>query len=281
MSNGVAPLGDIDFRTISGPGNIVNANMGVGTGLKTDPTLIKYVLPNEIDNFLKSVKYEPYVTMYRDCDNQAYWGWAHLRHRFPGVPSGIASGINDQGIAHAEIMYWVEGSAQPIFWDQNRKSPVGNYQTIYSAIAFPWGSIPCSIPPFASFTPLANPGFFYNESYHVYPKQAIVNYLTNRGYDTQCGKDPVDHKIYNPHEFETGGRWTSYDDALWGVVHLRKQFIGCAVGIARGKKVDGDLPSTIIIWHYPNDDNSQQPVPCYWDTKANRLVNFNPERIIY
>lgn len=286
----VDPIGRIDFRigndreNIKGPRNIINANEGVGTGLKNDPLLIFPVNANAIDTFLKSLDYGAYIKTWYDCDNQAYWGMAHLRHRWPGICCGVASGINDRGEKHAEIMYWLDGVAHPYFWDQNRATTVGDYRKIHSAIAFPWGSLPDTKPPFNGFKPISNPAFFYNEKYLIYPTQFIIDFLKNRKYDNPCQqKRPhqEDHRIYYPTAFDGRGRWTSYDEALWGVVHLRRHFPGCAVGVAKGTTNGGIMPSTVIIWHYPNDDTTKKPEPLYWDSKVNDTVSFNPEKIIY
>jgi hypothetical protein len=284
-ANAILPLGNIDLRTPNiGPQNIKNRNLGFGSGVNLAPDTVYYDAA-DVNNFLSKIDYGPYIKLLYDCDNRAYWGLAHLRHRFPGIPSGMISTTNEKGEPHAVIMYYVKGSNQPICFDPNGPKPV-RCKEASSAIAFPLphlGEASNSTPPFTKLKVQNNIGFFYNESYFIYPKQAIIDYLTNRGYDQHCQTRPKqeDHAIYYPIEFQSGGLWTSYDDALWALVHLRRQFPGCAVGVARGTKVDGVSSSTIIIYYYQNDVKTIKPAYCYWDTKANKLVQFNPGIIIY
>jgi hypothetical protein len=300
---GLNPLGDpiglIDFKKpgyINKPNPINNANENVATGLSTKNTSIYYVNEKYINEDLKVLHYreKQHVDLYYDCDDRALWGIAHLRHKYPGVPIGIASGARKVGEPHAVIVFWDDNGPGPYYWDPNKQGIVAGpkkdgwkdyYKDLWSVIAFPLGTMPDIKDPFNKFgpPPFKNLGYFFDENYLVYKWSDLKDYLAKKMYEDNCEDQAFHKEIYKP-EFEPGGHWKDYDRALWVLVHMRRGYPGCAAGIAIGQKVAGKSSAVVIIWQFENDDSKSNPVAkeIYWDPKTFDLrTDFKPESIIY
>jgi hypothetical protein len=74
--------------------------------------------------------------------------------------------------------------------------------------------------------------------------------------------------------------WDCIDRAIWGIVHARHKFPGCAIGMAEGKgqtgSVSGKPHAVILIW-----DNVPSN-PRYWDPlfQTTKPYKFDPSRRI-
>lgn len=100
-----------------------------------------------------------------------------------------------------------------------------------------------------------------------HPKLQVLDFLTKKvSYDTY--QEDI---------------WDCEDRAFWGIAKARCQFIGCPMGAAIGKPIEGnfskDMDHTLIVfWHYSG--NQYEPIFFDPDDSLKREVRFSPRIII-
>lgn len=212
-------------------------------------------------------------TLY-DCEDRAFWAMAHARHKFPGLPICVVSGIAMEGgpgmtgVPHALIGLWWHKKNGGVdeyvcsFFDPMLGRFVKGIKDIKAVIGFPidserWHPIPESI------GSLDGKVIAFDEYRLIYPldgENGISDYLINKRYEEpgNC-KDPHD-SIYDKKSPNFRNRWRDYDKALWEFVHLRHDYAGSPIGVAIGER--GGIPAyEIIIWYI---DESGRISHKYW-----------------
>jgi len=233
--------------------------IGAGaTGLNTGSIMHPYPIET-VEDELKNLNFSNYIKVFHDCEDRAFWGFAHLRHRFPGIPVGVASGFAVEGPvsemadkSHAVILLWYRerGELKHVYWD-----PLPGYQgevkfdpSIF--ITFPIGKseIPMVNPVPTDYYRINNNTIVFDERRMVYElrtgdKKGLLDYLERGDYDTACKES---HEIFNKPDFPE--KWRDYDRALWAFAHIRRDYAGCPVGVAIGNPGNGKSYSAVILW---------------------------------
>jgi len=271
------------------PEGIRKSQKGI-TELDTDPGRVKVYDIDDVMDYLGSLKYADYIRVYHDCEDRAFWGMAHARHRFPGLAIGVASGEAVEGpIAdlpdkrHAVIVLWYQGEKElePVFWDPlPQHQGTVEFSNIRSILAFPIGSGPYKASPLGNFTPLNNQALVFDERRIVYRKDDILSYLRGKQYESGDHRCAEDHTT--PYTRSLERMWRDYDDALWAFVHVRRDYVGCPVGVAIRDPTPGRTSdAVIIIWHQKDESKENDSLTyTYWDTIGKREVpDFRPKVI--
>ena len=308
----------IDIVTIGdGPDDLTGTGFGT-TGLNTKKRIMRVYDVEDIDDdkvsviaYLKKLDFGNYVDTYYDCEDRAFWGVAHVRHRFPGVPIGVASGIVPSGhpllrgkdpgtkIAHAIIILWYNGKRglEYLHWDPlpvsvggGKKVPYGKVNLpgldeVASITAFPIGRGPDeTTTPVTSdkFVSLDGSALIFDKDRLIYPLRdggkGILEYLMGKQYETKCD-DMKYHKIASSQR-NFDKRWKDYDEALWAFAHVRRAYPGCPIGVAIGKPGDDAKSSAVVILRYNKGDvKGGDPAWMYWDPEVpNKAgVKFTPK----
>ncbi|VVB66972.1 Uncharacterised protein [uncultured archaeon] len=243
--------------------------IGAGaTGLNTG--IIMHPYPIEIvEDELKKLNYGKYIKEFYDCEDRAFWGVMHLRHKFPGVPVGVVSGQAVEGPvsemadrSHAVILLWYRerGELKYVFWDPlpEHQGEIKFDPSIF--ITFPIGKpeIPMVNPVPTDYYRINNNTVVFDQRRMVYElrtedKKGLLDYLERGDHDTACKES---HEIFNQPDFPEN--WRDYDKASWPFVHVRRAYPGCPVGVAIGNPVTGKSYSSVILW----DKDSKLH---YWD----------------
>jgi len=308
----------IDTRTLTadsempigiGGGNMETSAMGT-TGLNTDRKVMKThtidldpiqfpnIPPtNTVVGYLKSLDFDRYVEDFYDCEDIAFWGMAHARHRFPGCPIGVASGTAPDGHPYAGqrhaviiVFHSVGGKIQPgIFWEPRGPSgqPIGkidDLRALKSVVSFPIGAGkgPDTVPPLDTLERLDDQVLLFDETRMIYPLQNVLDYLkkecSKRVGQFRCDEN---HKIFGPARDDFNGKWRHYDQALWAFAHVRRDFPGCPICVAIGDRVDGKSFSVVVIWYCEGDKEGADLKYMYWDPDpdVNKKVDFKPKMI--
>lgn len=238
------------------------------TGLKMDDAvnyMDRYDYDKEIKPFLQRLNYGNYKEEVYDCDDQALWGLAHLRHMFPGVPSAIASGKTVEKEPHALIIIWYRGRGGGIekaFFDPRNKDLV-DFGEIFSVVAYPPSDKPENTSPVVKG--LEGKMLVYDRKRAIYAKNTIINYLSTADYETRCD-DIKNHSIKDEEYFERLWLKSAPDRALWAMAHIHRDLIGCPVGVAKGTKAGSNSTSWVVIFYYKENDNPKKKLTyAYYD----------------
>jgi hypothetical protein len=240
------------------------------TGLTMDGAvnyIDKYDYNAELIPFLRKLNYGTWKEEIYDCDDQALWGLAHLRHMFPGVPAGVASGETaKKGERHALITMWYRekgGKIEQAFYDPRHKDLV-KFGKIDSIVAFPPSDKPENTKPvLQSFE---NEMLVYDRIRNIYSKDEIIGYLEKEVYETKCD-DLRYHSTKDENDFNRLWKYSEYDRALWAMVHAHRDFLGCPVGVAKGTMSGDTYPIWVVIVYYKeNDDPKKDLIWTYFDT---------------
>ena len=190
-------------RDINGemPGTTVYVPSGV-LGIDTREDFMETYDVNTVIQYLGNLDFDTHIPEYYDCEDRAFWGVAHARYRFPGLPIGVVSGHTSQNHPipnqdHAVIVMWQsvgrdnQGKAilKPILYDPLPNLPTGynrlvdNFATVKSVIGFPVGD---NIPPIEGreLVPLNNTAIVFDIKRIIYPlhtddEMGIMDYLKN------------------------------------------------------------------------------------------------------
>lgn len=250
------------------------------TGLNMDPNIClidEYNYNKELLPFLGSLNYGTWEEEIYDCDDQALWGLAHLRHAYPGAPAGIASGETVAGERHALIIMWYryKGEIRQAFYDPRHKDLV-DFGEINSIVAFPPSGKPENTPPITKS--LDGNMLVYDEKRLVYPKDAIISYLKNREYEDQCD-DAKHHTPKDDEYFDSYWLKSPPDRALWAFVHVRRNFPGSPVGVAKGTKAGSKWTSWAVIVYYKEDDDENKQIKhTYFDPHPKTPSEIAPDQ---
>jgi len=275
----IPPMPDGIQRTMSGI-----------TELDTDPARVKVYDIDDVMDYLETLDFAKFIKIYHDCEDRAFWGMAHARHRFPGLPIGVASGEAAEGpIAdlpdkrHAVIILWYQGEEEleHVFWDPlPQHQGTVRFRNIKSIVAFPIGRGPYTASPLSKFTPLNSQALVFDEKRIVYRKDDILSYLKNELYESGEHKCVEDHTT--PYRLSLRRRWRDYDDALWAFVHVRRDYVGCPIGVAIRDPTDSGMSDDVIIlWHKKDESKVDSNLTyTYWDPIGQKEVdNFKPKTI--
>ena len=306
MTNGKIPsvLKDMPPRTLplevgvninkKMPDKIQHVRSGV-LGLETSTDSMETYDVNTVIRYLDGLDFTNYISEYYDCEDRAFWGVAHARYRFPGLPIGVASGRTSQnhpmpGVDHAVIIMW-----QSVGEDKNKNAIlkpvlydplpipdrlVDNFATIMSVIGFPVGD---KTPPIEGrkLVPLNNTAIVFDEKRIIYPLhtkdgKGILDYLQNKTYNKEC----VDKEFHTHAVGETTFKdlWMGYDEVLWAFAHVRRAYPGCPAGVAIGDKNKyGLVTAALIVWHKKDGEITHS----FWNPyrPKNEGFNFTPRRL--
>lgn len=230
-------------------------------------------LPDSIFSYLYGLNHKNHVNVYYDCEDRAFWTMAHVRHRFPGFPIGMISGVAAEGgpgltgERHAlNVLWWYDETVKSYvcsYWDPILDRFVKGINQKKAVIGFPLGAgrydpIPNNI------DPLDNTLIAFDEKRLIYPLDGnggVSEYLENKTYENpgEC-KDPH-NSIYDKKSLDFQNRWKRYDEALWTFVHVRRAYPGCPIGVAIGT-IDGKKVYVNIIW---GSDGSGSIIHKYWN----------------
>jgi hypothetical protein len=254
------------------------------TGLNTASVVMQPYALEDVKKELKKMDFGKYIKIFYDCEDRAFWGLAHLRHSFPGIPAGVVSGFAVEGPladlpdkSHAVmILYYRErGKLNYIYWD-----PLPEYQGEVKFdpiifVTFPIGieGEPMPIPVPSYYHYINNDIVPFDQSRMVYElrrgdKKGLLDYLERGDYDKGCKES---HKVlFNENEFNN--LWRDYDRALWAFAHIRRAYPGCMAGIAVGTPNGGRSFSTVILW-------DKDLVNYYYDPWTTKEVKFTPKKV--
>ncbi|MCR3883125.1 hypothetical protein P0O24_02190 [Methanotrichaceae archaeon M04Ac] len=271
------------------PDGIRKTGSGINE-LDTDPGRMKVYDVDDVMDYLETLKYGTYIKIYHDCEDRAFWGMAHARHRFPGLPIGVASGEAVEGpIAdlpdkrHAVIVLWYQGEREiePVFWDPlPEHQGTVEFRNVRSIIAFPIGRGPYTPRPLGGFTPLNNQALIFDERRIIYRKSDVLSYLNNEMYESGDHRCAEDHTT--PYTLSLRRMWRHYDAALWAFVHVRRAFVGGPIGVAIRDPTPGEASDTsIILWHKKDESKEGNDLGyAYWDPiRKEEMAGFKPKII--
>jgi hypothetical protein len=248
--------------------------------------------PKVLD-YLASLDYGVYELPIWDCEDLAFWGVAHVRHRFPGCPIGIASGTayrENQWVGHAVIILWdtddkgnISKSSKYYFFDPDRiksGNPILKEGTEFKmelVVPFPMGQTysPQTIPPLdkSEFNkPLINYYFIWdkNHDWDIKAEDVFAYIAKNESKDileryTQgCPEYANPQKQSETHRVPDMAVMKTYwqrdvDRALWAFAHARREFKGGPIGFAFGKNSLSQNDAVIIAWKNANEYTYYHP----------------------
>jgi hypothetical protein len=240
-------------------------------------------------DYLASLDYGVYNPEIWDCEDRAFWGVAHARHKFPGLAIGVASGKRKRGGKeedHAVIILWdtdddghISKSSKYYFYDpdliriKSPKPPILEEETEFTLeliVPFPMSKTHStqSIPPLdrEEFkNPIENKHFIWDYKHNwSFKKNDVFAYLKDSGqkvrerYGNGCPefadpqRKPETHKT-NMTVLRT--YWQNdIDSAAWAFTHARRQFMGCPIGFAYGRNnITQKNDAALIMWEDPDN----------------------------
>ena len=234
-------------------------------------------------DYLSKLDYGQYNAPIWDCEDQAFWGVAHVRHRFPGCPIGIASGLAKQGsgqVQHALVILWcadkngkISASSEYKYFDPRKGTEIdkADFKTeLY--VPFPVenkGSKqkvpPLNVSPFD--TPMTGKYFIwdYVHDWESFTAQNVKQYIIDderltfrHKYESGCEEfaptgtpvNPSDlHKVMDMNAARIF--WSREDRAVWAFAHARRKFKGFPIGIALGKSSTVENDAVLVLWETP------------------------------
>jgi hypothetical protein len=229
--------------------------------------------------YLNSLDYGEYQPEIWDCEDRAFWGATHVRHRFPGCAIGIASGKVQEG-DHAVIILWcpdkngkISSSSKYIYYDPRKRSPIDEASftaELFVPLPMESGGSEQLVPPLngAAFnTPLEDVFFIwdYEHDWESFKIQTVVSYIQEQEklsfqekYKSDCkefasgSQVPSQdlHKIVDKNALKS--YWDRRDRALWAFTHARRKFKGFPTGIALGKSKRSNDDAVIVLWEDPS-----------------------------
>jgi len=280
--------GDIknDYLNLAGFGSIASMTTGLNAGkvAPNGPTYDKVIeYMREIDFGANKQKDNEW-----DCVDRAIWGIAHVRHRFPGCPVGMAEGLASVGTIvkqdHAVMVIWDKDFkyhyCDPI--QLGKEVTFHNKPTRIIALPFASEGENDTVEPFTKLNlPRLQNGNYvrWDTEYKIYPettndRNGVKDYLWNEVYEKNCislnAHTSVGDLSY----------WKAADAAFWTYTHVRRTFPGCAIGVAFGKPED-DKKSKVVNLIFVKKEKKITPV--FWDPlPQNKIsVSFTPNRFFF
>jgi hypothetical protein len=224
-----------------------------------------------------------------DCTERATWALAHIRHMYPGIAIGMVEGTMSVGQIvdkrHAVLVVW-DKDLKPNYIDpQQIDSSVDiSLDKIKRITSIPFAldaQEDTNIEPFASIgRRLVRPKKQYvhwDARYWIYPTNTITDYLKKADFENNCeGMHAHNVKRGNIEAF-----WKTTDAAFWAYVHLRRDFPGCATGIAYGTR--NGKPGVLNLIFTENDGRIK---PMYWmqarlAKNRGEILDFLPEIVFF
>lgn len=225
-----------------------------------------------------------------DCTERAIWCMAHLRHMFPGIPIGMVEGKMSVGQLvdkdHAVLVVW-DKDLKPNYADPQQ---VGDPVTISPSDIKRITSIPFASDdqPVTQLEPFISIGgrlgvpkkqyVHWDTEYWIHPFDDIKKYLKEAKYENNCEGMPAHNVIRG----DLSTYWKNTDSAFWAYAHLRRNFPGCAVGIAYGKAGGATGVLNVIF-----TENKGSIKPVYWfqprfpPNRRGEVSNFIPEWVLF
>jgi hypothetical protein len=225
---------------------------------------------DEVINFLKVLNYAPLQSIDNDwdCSERALWGIIHARRKFSGCAIAMAEGKGPavNGEDHAVIIVWDRGLQTYRYWDPLFKdNDKGDYKfgPIARIIGFPGGGTPAKDPaPIKdlNMSRIQSGNFVsWDTKYKLYPlttpdRKGVLDYLGAAVYDKAGGCDNfVAHQGGAVDGVDT--YWRDADRAYWVYMHVRRQYRGCAIGVAFGEPKKAGISRVVnVLWHGTEND---------------------------
>jgi len=286
-----------EVQSMSGP--LAGAGVNVTTGLNEGK--IFPMAKDRVIEYLSKLNYGVHWPEFWDCEDRAFYGVAHARRMFPGIPIGVAEGIALEGPAegqdHAVIILWYKNGKDTLdhtFFEpllkNNKKFGEVKFPKTYPSppvriTAFPSDTkrpdIKDTIPPLNKYTRLKDRSVAFDNKRLLYRTRTddglgILDYLENKIYEKEC-PDIANHTVANQAALDLF--WKDADKALWSCVHVRRAYPGMPIGVAIGKPVEGDATAVNILWYREGDKENGAIKMLYWDPQEGdkgAIVKFEP-----
>ena len=288
---------DIKYSDLPIPNGLSSVGEGYSTGLYA-PRVNPDIAADDVIKYLRTLDYrlDLQIDDINDCSERALFGITHARRRFPGCAIAMAEGLGQFGSPaekrHAVIMIWEKGLKSYIFFDPLYPDQTNlKFGPVVRIVAFPFNFKETSDVELIAGNKMArindNDYVKWDMVYNIYPMETkdgkgVLNYLNSELQETHC-TNSGGHSSINEKYF--GDYWKELDRAFWAYMHVRRDYPGCAIGVAYGDAVNG--PSGLknsmfvnIIWYIEQDGTYNIK---YWDPRKDlrRVVNFTAKRIFF
>ena len=295
MTNGIpASFGPVRDSDLPVPNGWFQASVNVTSGLNAGrlnpngPKAGEVVLYlNTLDFGLENQKDDIW-----DCSERAIWGIAHARHRFPGCAIGMAEGKGQIGSVsgkdHAVIIIWDKELTRYIYWDPlyPNTTPYKFDPNPVRIVAFPFGADGQvdTAEPIKSLhmSRIKDKNYVsWDANYWLYPlttadHRGVKDYLFGVRYDSNC----VDINSHSGASVgDIGEYWRDRDRAFWAYIHVRRDYPGCAIGVAFGDPATDYSTVVNVIWY---KDGNETKRLC-WDPwkREDVTTSFKPRTLFF
>jgi hypothetical protein len=266
------------------------------TGLDIDSSLPWN--EGDVIAYLKRLDYGAYIPTIWDCEDRAFWGVAHVRHRFSGCPIGIASGkakIGGEEVQHAVIILWcpdehgkISESSRYIYFDPDKNSEIDK-TSFTPELIVPFSvnktKLKQKIPPLndAGFEKPLDGVYFIWDYHHdwSFNINEVTQYVIGQEklkfsekYKSGCeefaagcqGHQEDVHKVMDKNAAKMF--WSKEDRAFWAFAHVRRKFKGFPVGMALSND-----DAVLILWEKPSSKW------VYLHLNDGIIANFSPRLV--
>lgn len=283
-----AIVSGVPYKSLE-PGDFSEIGENCTTGLFAQRVNPK-IKPTDIIEYLKTLNFglDRQIDDIWDCSERALWGIVHARHKFPGCAIGLAEGKNSKKENHAVIIIWESDLKKYIYFDPLSPQKNADFGSEVRIIAFPFNALESSEPVEIigkSMSRIKDNNYVsWDAKYNIYPltdaknRNGVLDYLSTPLYDKYCVDLPA-HPSVNEADFKN--YWKDLDRAFWSYMHVRRQYDGCAIGVAIGDPEPKKSHFVNIIWTEKKEGENHKYI--FWDPspEIRNIVSFKPKRIFF